>query len=86
MKEVIDLLEDLDLRKKLSDEEMVRVIRFMLAFENEAFQLYMHLMTNTDNLKVSTLFKDIADEKRFQVTHLIKLLKDLKAEKKYRLH
>jgi hypothetical protein len=56
MQQFIDhLLEGLNLGEKLSDEEMSRMIRFVLAFEEEAFQLYMHLMTSTDNCKISAV-------------------------------
>jgi len=83
MKKFVDhLLEGVDFAKKLTDEEMSRVIRFILAFEDEAFQLYMHLMTSTDNDKISAVFKDIADDKRFQVTQLIRLLGELNTRQK----
>ena len=66
MQQVIDhLLEGLDLEGKLTDEEMNRMIRFVLTFEEEAFQLYMHLMISTDNCSVSNVFKQLSDEKRF---------------------
>jgi rubrerythrin len=79
MHESIDLLEDLNFEDILTDKEMKRVIRFMLAFEDEAFWLYLHLMTSTENIKISTVFKEIADEKRFQVSQLIRLLRELDA-------
>ena len=79
MQEFIDLLEDLDLENKLTEAEMARVIRFILAFEDEAFRLYQHIMTSTDNQSVRSIFKDIADEKRFQVSQLIRLLGELDA-------
>jgi len=34
--------------RKLSDEELVRAIRFMVAVEYEAIQLYMQLADSTD--------------------------------------
>ncbi|MGD8304986.1 MAG: hypothetical protein PVI55_21390 [Desulfobacterales bacterium] len=80
MKDFIDhLLEGVDLEGKLTDEEMGRVIRFILAFEDEASRLYAHIMTSTDNHRIRAVFKEIADEKRFQVTHLISLLRELDA-------
>jgi rubrerythrin len=86
MKEFVGhLLEDLNLEEKLTDEEMGRVIRFMLAFEDEAFQLYTHMMLSTDNSRISAVFKDIADEKRFQIAELIGLLGRLNTDAK-RLH
>jgi rubrerythrin len=87
MQEFIDhLLEGLDLDRKLTDEEMSRMIRFVLAFEEEAFQLYTHLMTSTDNCKISAVFKHLADEKRFQVAQLIRLLGELNSAAKKLLH
>jgi rubrerythrin len=87
MQQFIDhLLEGLNLGEKLSDEEMSRMIRFVLAFEEEAFQLYMHLMTSTDNCKISAVFKDLADEKRFQLAQLIRLLGNVDTAGKKLLH
>ena len=87
MQQFIDhLLEGLDLEGKLTDEEMNRMIRFVLTFEEEAFQLYTHLMTSTDNWKISTVFKQLADEKRFQVALLIRLLGGLNTAAKKLLH
>jgi len=34
---------------KLGDEELIRAIRFMVAAEYEAVQLYMQLAESTDN-------------------------------------
>ena len=35
--------------RKLTDEELIRAIRFMVAAEYEAVQLYMQLAESTDN-------------------------------------
>ena len=35
--------------RKLTDEELIRAIRFMIAAEYEATQLYMQLSESTDN-------------------------------------
>jgi len=87
MQEFIDhLLEGLDLDGKLTDEEMSRMIRFVLAFEEEASRLYMHLMTSTDNCKISGVFKRLADEKRYQVARLIRLLGELNSAARKLLH
>jgi hypothetical protein len=80
------LLEGLDFGGNLTDKEMNRMIRFVLTFEEEAFQLYMHLMTSTDNWKISAVFKQLADEKRLQVAQLIRLLGELNAAAKKLLH
>jgi rubrerythrin len=76
------LLEDLDFEEKLNDEEMSRVIRFILAFEDEAFHLYTHLISSTDNQTIKAVFKEISDDKRFQVTQLIRLLGQLNPDNK----
>jgi hypothetical protein len=62
MKQVIEhLLEGLNLEETLTDDKMCRMIRFLLALEDETFQLYIHLMNSTDNSRISTVFKDIAE-------------------------
>ena len=76
------LLEDLDFEEKLTDTEMSRVIRFMLAFEDEAFQLYTQLISCTYNYPLKAVFKEIADDKQFQVTQLIRLLGQLDTDAK----
>jgi rubrerythrin len=87
MKQIIDhLLEGLNLEKNLTDDEMSRMIRFLLALEDETFQLYIHLMNSTDNPKISTVFQDIAEERRFQVSQLTQLLGELGMEKNRMLH
>lgn len=87
MKQIIDhLVEGLNLEENLTDDEMSRMIRFLLALEDETFQLYIHLINSTDNSKISTVFKDIAEERRSQVSRLIQLLGELGMEKKRMLH
>jgi len=48
---------------KVTKEELIRAIRFMIAAEYEAIQLYMQLAESTDNKLVQEVSKDIADEK-----------------------
>jgi len=48
--------------RKLSDEELVRAIRFMVAAEYEATQMYVQLAESTDNKLAVAVLKDIADE------------------------
>jgi len=50
--------------RKLTGEELVRAIRFMVAAEYEAIQLYMQLAESTDNKLAVEVLKDIADEER----------------------
>lgn len=60
--------------RKLSDEELVRAIRFMVAAEYEAIQLYMQLAESTDNELAVKVLKDIADEERVHAGEFLRLL------------
>jgi len=63
--------------RKLTDEELVRAIRFMIAAEYEAIQLYMQLAESTDNALAIEVLKDIADEERVHAGEFLRLLHEL---------
>jgi rubrerythrin len=63
--------------RKVTDAELVRAIRFMVAAEYEAVQLYMQLAESTDNKLAIEVLKDIADEERVHAGEFLRLLKDL---------
>jgi len=63
--------------RKLSHEELIRAIRFMIAAEYEAIQLYMQLAESTDNQLAIDVLKDIADEERVHAGEFLKLLHQL---------
>ena len=63
--------------RKLTHEELVRSIRFMIAAEYEAIQLYMQLAESTDNKLAKEVLKDIADEERVHAGEFLRLLKEL---------
>ena len=63
--------------RKLSDAELVRAIRFMVAAEYEAIQLYMQLAESTDNKLAVEVLEDIADEERVHAGEFLRLLKEL---------
>ncbi|MBN2453343.1 MAG: rubrerythrin [Candidatus Omnitrophica bacterium] len=63
--------------KKVTKEELVRAIRFMIAAEYEAIQLYMQLAESTDNKLAQEVLKDIADEERVHAGEFMRLLKEL---------
>jgi len=70
--------------RKLTNEELIRAIRFMIAAEYEAVQLYMQLAESTDNKLAIEVLKDIADEERVHAGEFIRLLKELaKDEEKF---
>jgi len=63
--------------RKLTNEELIRGIRFMIAAEYEAIQLYMQLAESTDNKLAQDVLKDIADEERVHAGEFLRLLKEL---------
>ena len=63
--------------RKLTDEELIRAIRFMVAAEYEAIQLYMQLAESTDNTLAIEVLRDIADEERVHAGEFLRLLHEL---------
>ena len=63
--------------QKLTEEELIRAIRFMVAAEYEAVQLYMQLAESTDNKLAIGVLKDIADEEKVHAGEFLRLLKEL---------
>lgn len=68
--------------RKLTPAELVRAIRFMIAAEYEAVQLYMQLAESTDNKLVIDVLTDIADEERVHVGEFLRLLHELCPDEK----
>lgn len=66
--------------KKLTDQELIRAIRFMISAEYEAIQLYMQLAESTDNKLAIEVLRDIADEERVHAGEFLRLLKELDPE------
>ena len=62
---------------KVTHEELIRAIRFMVAAEYEAVQMYMQLAESTDNKLAIAVLKDIADEERVHAGEFLRLLKQL---------
>ena len=63
--------------RKLTNAELVRAIRFMIAAEYEAVQLYMQLAESTDNKLAVEVLKDIADEELVHAGEFLRLLLEL---------
>ena len=66
--------------RKLTKAELVRAIRFMVAAEYEAIQLYMQLAESTDNPLAVKVLKDIADEEIVHAGEFLRLLHELSPE------
>lgn len=63
--------------RTLTKDELVRAIRFMVAAEYEAVQLYMQLAESTDDRLAKEVLIDIADEERVHAGEFLRLLKHL---------
>lgn len=63
--------------RKLTHSELVRAIRFMVAAEYEAVQLYMQLAESTDNALAKAVLKDISEEELVHAGEFMRLLKEL---------
>ena len=62
------------LDKKLSEEEMVRAVRFAIAAEMEATQLYMQIAESSTDPLVQKVMKSVADEERVHVGEFLQVL------------
>ena len=63
--------------RKLTNEELIRAIRFSTAGEYEAIQLYMQLAESTNNKLAVEVLKEIADEEIVHVGEFLRLLHEL---------
>lgn len=68
--------------RRLTDAELVRAIRFMVAAEYEAVQLYMQLAESTENELAVDVLRDIADEERVHAGEFLRLLHELAPDEK----
>jgi len=73
--------------RKLSRQELIRAIRFLIAAEYEAVQLYTQLAESTDNELAIDVLNDIANEEIVHAGEFLRLLKELAPdeEKFYRV-
>ena len=63
--------------RKLKDKELIRAIRFMIAAEYEATQLYMQLAESTNNKVAIAVLKEVADEEIVHAGEFLRLLHQL---------
>lgn len=60
--------------RKLTKAELVRAIRFLIAAEYEAVQLYVQLAESTDDQLVKAVLTDVSDEERVHAGEFLQLL------------
>ena len=63
--------------RKLTNEELIRAIRFMVSAEYEAVQMYIQLAESIDNKLAIEVLRDIADEEKVHAGEFLRLLKEL---------
>ena len=63
--------------RKLTDQELIRAIRFMVSAEYEAVQLYVQLAESTDNKLAKEVLLDIAGEEKVHAGEFLRLLHKL---------
>ena len=63
--------------RKLTHEELIRAMRFMVAAEYEAVQLYIQLAESTDNKLAEAVLRGIADEELVHAGEFLRVLKQL---------
>lgn len=66
--------------RKLTQQELIRAVRYMVAAEYEAVQLYMQLAESTESELAKTVLADIADEERVHAGEFLRLLRELAPE------
>ena len=66
--------------RNLTHQELVRAIRFMVAAEYEAIQLYEQAAESTDNKLAREVLLDVANEEKEHAGEFLRLLRELDPE------
>ncbi|MCQ2957561.1 MAG: hypothetical protein MJ180_01515 [Candidatus Gastranaerophilales bacterium] len=69
-----------NIENKLTENEIIRAIRFSIASEFEAIQLYEQIQDCTDNKTVKKVLEDIVDEEKVHVGEFLRVLEELTPE------
>jgi rubrerythrin len=70
----------LNLDHKLSKDELIRAIRFFIAAEYEAIQMYMQVADATDDELAKKVLKSVSDEEIVHAGEFLAVLKKLSPE------
>ncbi|MEW6488258.1 MAG: ferritin family protein [Thermodesulfobacteriota bacterium] len=63
--------------RTLTKEELIRAIRYSIAAEYEAIQLYVQLAESTDDALAQEVLRDVADEEKIHAGEFLRLLHHL---------
>jgi len=80
MPEFTNVFSGLNLDRKVTHNELIRAMRFNIAAEYEAVQLYMQLAESTDNKLAKKVLIDVANEEREHAGEFLRVLKELSPE------
>ena len=72
-----NVFSGMDSDRKLKHDELVRAIRFMVAAEYEAVQMYTQLASSIDDEKAIVVLEEIAREELVHAGEFLRLLKEL---------
>jgi rubrerythrin len=68
--------------RTMSHNELIRAIRYTIAAEYEAIQLYLQMADATDNELAREVLRDIADEEKVHAGEFYRLLIELDPKEK----
>ncbi len=68
--------------RKLTNEELIRAIRFAIAAEYEAIQVYSQVADSIDNRLAAQVLRDIANEERVHAGEFMRVLMELAPDEK----
>jgi rubrerythrin len=63
--------------RKLTHDELIRAVRFLVAAEFEAVQIYTQLAESIDDKVAAVVLYDIADEEKVHAGEFMRLIKHL---------
>jgi rubrerythrin len=63
--------------RKLTKEELIRTVRYMIAAEYEAVQIYMQVADSIDDELARQVLKEVSDEERIHAGEFLRLLRQL---------
>jgi rubrerythrin len=87
MPEFASIFSGLAADRKLTHSELVRAIRFSIAAEYEAVQIYMQLAESIDNPVAKAVLEDISIEELEHAGEFLRVLKELSPdEEKHYAH
>jgi rubrerythrin len=73
-------LNNLNTDRKITKDELIRAVRYNIAAEYEAIQIYMQLHDSTDDLLAKKVLKDISNEEKEHAGEFLTLLKYLSSD------